>query len=464
MFLFNARSVLGSQKSLGELPSDKTLFADTLRIAWPAMLESLLAAFITFADTVMVGALGTYAIASVGLTAQPRFLCLSLFFSINVAVGALVARRKGEGNRAEANQVLVQSLLITAILSLIISAAALVYAEPVLRFVKSQSDTHEHALAYFRIVIGSLILQTLTMVINAAQRGAGDTKTAMKNNAVSNGLNILCNYVLIEGRLGFPAWGVKGAAVASLIGFVAGFIIACASVLKPGSYLFLFYRGNKIRFEQGIWAGLYKVGSGALVEQAFLRIGFLLYAVVVANLGTDAFAAHQIGMNIIGISFAAGDGLGAAGITLVGQNLGKRRSDLAKIYGGFCLRIGLLCALCIASVYTVTGSAVFRLFSSQPVILNYGAVIMKIIAAIVVLQVAQVICGGCLRGAGDTGYTAMVSLISVAIIRPFSGWLFVYPLHMGLTGAWLGLLLDQFMRFILTWTRLKGGKWQSIKL
>ena len=209
---------------------------------------------------------------------------------------------------------------------------------------------------------------------------------------------------------------------------------------------------------------MYKVASGAFIEQVFLRIGFFLYAVIVAHLGTDAFAAHQIGMNIIGISFAVGDGLGAAGITLVGQNLGRGRSDLAKIYGIFCQRIGLICSLCIALCYAVSGSAVYRLFSSAPVILDYGSVIMKIIALIVILQVAQVIYGGCLRGAGDTRYTAMVSLISVAIIRPFSGWLFVYPLGFGLIGAWLGLTLDQFMRFMLTRLRFESGKWQKIEL
>ena len=249
-----------------------------------------------------------------------------------------------------------------------------------------------------------------------------------------------------------------------VIGFTAGFILALHSVLKPDSFLYVWLRNTKPCFNRGIFAAMYKVASGAFIEQVFLRIGFFLYAVIVAHLGTDAFAAHQIGMNIIGISFAVGDGLGAAGITLVGQNLGRGRSDLAKIYGIFCQRIGLICSLCIALCYAVSGSAVYRSFSSAPVILNYGSVIMKLIALIVILQVAQVIYGGCLRGAGDTRYTAMVSLISVAIIRPFSGWLFVYPLGMGLIGAWLGLTLDQFMRFMLTRLRFKSGKWQKIEL
>lgn len=464
MFFFNARAVLGKQSLQGELPSDFGLFIDTLKIAWPAMLESFFAALITFADTAMVGTLGAYAIASVGLTAQPRLLCLSFFFAVNIACSALVARKKGAGKREEANQVLLHTLFITVVFSVLIGTAAFIYADSILRFAGSRDDTHAYSVMYFRIIIATLLLQTLTLAVNAAQRGVGNTKTAMKNNVVSNGLNILFNYLLIGGHFGFPALGVKGAAIASVIGFTAGFILALYSVLKSDSYLYILLRNTKPCFNRGIFAGMYKVASGAFIEQIFLRIGFFLYAVIVAHLGTDAFAAHQIGMNIIGISFAVGDGLGAAGITLVGQNLGRGRRDLAKIYGVFCQRIGLICSLCIALCYAVSGSAVYRLFSAAPVILNYGSVIMKIIALIVILQVAQVIYGGCLRGAGDTRYTAMVSLISVTIIRPFSGWLFVYPLGLGLIGAWIGLTFDQFMRFMLTRLRFKSGKWQSIEL
>ena len=462
--LFNALSILGKQKTLGPLPSDKILVERTLRMAWPAIVESFLSALISFVDTVMVSALGSYAIAAVGLTAQPRFLCLTVFFSISIAVSALTARRKGEGNRDEANRVLVQSLVITFILSALITLLAFAFTEPVLRFAGSQSDTHEYSTEYFHIITASLVLQAFTFVVNAAQRGAGNTKIAMKTNLLSNGVNIMFNFLLIEGRFGFPALGVKGAAIASVIGFAAGFILSAVSVLKPQGYLFLFYRNNSLRFENRILSGLYKVGIGALIEQVFLRVGFFLYTTVVANLGTTSFAAHQIGMHILSISFAVGDGFSVAGVALVGQSLGEKRSDMAKIYASFCQRMGLLCSLCIALIYSTLGRNIYRIFSSDADILFYGSIIMKIIAAAVILQIAQVINLGCLRGAGDTGYTAVVSLISVAIIRPFSGWLLVYPLHLGLIGAWLGLLLDQFMRFLLTWLRFRSGKWQKIEI
>ena len=189
------------------------------------------------------------------------------------------------------------------------------------------------------------------------------------------------------------------------------------------------------------------IGSSTLAEQIFLRIGFLTYAILVARLGTIAFAAHQIGMNFMSISFSFGDGLSVASITLVGQSLGAGRKDMAKVYGSVCQRSGLLFACALSVIFLSCSRLIFRLFSNDEQILQYGTMIMAMMTVIVFLQISQVVFSGCLRGAGDTRYTALVSLISVAMF-----------------GAWLGLAVDQFMRFILTWLRFRQGKWMDRKI
>ena len=110
------------------------------------------------------------------------------------------------------------------------------------------------------------------------------------------------------------------------------------------------------------------------------------------------------------------------------------------------------------------GKTIFGLFSQDAEILGYSSFIMDMVSLIVFLQIAQVIFSGCLRGSGDTKYVAMVSLISVAFIRPGSGWLFIYGLNTGLWGAWIGLALDQFVRLMLNFLRFRSGKWMNIKI
>ena len=452
--LFNARRILKRTQLEGPLPDDGDLLRRAFRVAWPSTLESFLA-LVSVVDTIMVSSLGAAAIAAIGLTGQPKFICLAVFLSVNVAVSAIVARRKGEGDREGANRVLVQAILITVVLTVVITALALIFAEPVLRLAGTNEDTHELATGYFRIIVGCQFFNVLNMVINAAQRGVGNTKIAMRTNIVSNLVNIVFNYLLIGGNFGFPALGVNGAAIATVLGTVVASGMALRSVMHPDSFLYLFYNKRPVGFDRKTLGSIANIGSATLAEQLFLRFGFLMYTMVVARLGTNAFAAHQIGMNIITISFA---------VSLVGQSLGEKRPDLAKVYGGFCQRLGFLCSATVAFVYVVFGRDVFRLFSADPEILDYGAMIMDFVAVIVFLQISQVIYSGCLRGGGDTRFVALVSLISVACIRPLSGWLFVYPLGMGLFGAWLGLAIDQLLRLLLTMWRFKHDKWLKIKI
>lgn len=447
----------------GELPDERTVLKTTLNIAWPSILESFLISLVGMVDTVMVGSLGSYAIAAVGLTTQPKFIALAVFMSLNVAISAIVARRRGEGDRDSANRVLVQALIISVALTIVISVVTVIWADPIIRLCGSAPDTHDAAVGYLRIIQGGMIFNVLSMVINAAQRGCGNTKIAMRTNLVSNGVNIVLNYLLIGGNLGFPKLGVQGAAIATVAGTICACVMSFISVMHPGQFLSIqdFF---SLKFDRRNLSAIVNIGSSTLAEQVFLRIGFLVYAVLVAKLGTTAFAAHQIGMNIMNISFSFGDGLSVAAIALVGRSLGENRRDMAKIYGGVCQRMGVLFSAAISVVCIALGTPIFMLFSREEEILRYGEMIMVIMAIITFMQVAQVVFSGCLRGAGDTKFTAVVSLISVTFIRPGLGYLFCYPLSMGLFGAWMGLAVDQLARFLLTYLRFRSGKWMHFKI
>lgn len=461
--LFDGRSILGRDEPRGEIPPAPVLLRDTLRIAWPSILESFLVALVGVIDTIMVGTLGSAAIAAVGLCTQPKFIALAIFLSINVAVSAIVARRKGQEDRESANSVLNQALAITILLAAAVSFLTVAFAPQILRLAGSNPDTHRDAVLYYRIIMGGLFFNVCSLVINAAQRGAGNTRIAMRTNLVSNGVNICFNYLLIGGRMGFPRLGVAGAAAATVLGTVAAMGMSLYSVSRPDGYLHLDPR-KLFRFRRDTLRSLWSVSSSTLVEQVFLRIGFLSFAMIVARLGTQAFAAHQAGMNILTISFSLGDGLSVAAVALVGQSLGQERPDLARIYGGACQRIGLLFSTLVCLIFSTQGRLIFSLFFDEEEVLAEGVMIMRLAAVVVFLQISQVVFSGCLRGAGDVRYMALVGLSSATIARPVLGWLFCYGFGLGLTGAWIGLTLDQALRFTLSAARFVSGKWTRIKI
>ena len=187
-------------------------------------------------------------------------------------------------------------------------------------------------------------------------------------------------------------------------------------------------------------------------------------SIMAAKIGTAAMAAHQVGMNIMGLSFSFGDGLQATAVALIGRSLGQNDEELAKEYGRVCRRLGLIISFALACIYFFGGHAMMSAFFEEPEIVKIGVDITRIIIIVVIFQVSQVIYMGCLRGAGDTGYTALASIISVTVIRTAFSYMFGYVLGFGINGVWMGILADQVSRFIFGSVRFKQGKWTKIKI
>ncbi len=439
--------------------------AKTLNMAWPAMLESFFTAFAGLLDSLMVSSLGSYAVAAVGLTTQPKFLGLSLFVAANVSVSALTARRKGEGNREKANGIFSTFLAFILVMSVVLSVLLVVLADPIIRMCGSEELTHGSAVEYFQIVMGGMIFNVVQMGVNAAQRGAGNTRITMRTNLVSSTVNILFNYLLIQGKFGFPALGIRGAALATVLGTVVACVMSVASVWdKEGFVSIPYILREKIRPGMEAMKNIARVGYRVFAEQVLMRIGFMLTAIMAADQGTNAMAAHQVGMNIMSLSFAFGDGLQATAVALIGYSLGAGQPDRAKEYGRTCRMIGGVVSVILALVYFLGAGPLMGLFFQEKEIVDIGVDIMHVIIFVVILQIAQVIYMGCLRGAGDTLYTALASTVSVTLVRTLGSYAFGYWLGMGIMGIWFGVVADQLSRFLFASTRFRRGKWTEIRI
>jgi len=438
----------------------------TLGVAWPAVLESFFVALVGMVDSLMVSRLGTYAVAAVGLTTQPKFLGLALFIATNVALSAITARRKGQKDREGANRTLLTALIFILLAGVVVSVACVAFADPIIRLAGSKTDTHDSAVLYFRIIMGGILFSVISLAINAAQRGSGNTKIAMRTNLTSNLVNVIGNFLLIEGRFGFPALGIRGAAIATVIGTVVACIMSIASIFRKDSFINVGYIiANKLKATLADAKALVRLASSVFLEQILLRIGFMSVAIMAANLGTQEYAAHQVGMNVMSLSFSFGDGMQVAAVTLIGQCLGRKEPDMAKKYGTVCQRIGNLISIVLSLLYLVGGRVFFRAyFPTDDYAVSIGVQIMRVMVLIVLMQVAQVIYMGCLRGAGDVKFTTMASTISVTLIRPTVSYLCAYGLHLGVIGIWFGIVGDQIMRLILTNWRFKSGKWTKIEV
>lgn len=444
---------------------DSRYYKRALDIAWPAVFESFFIALAGIIDTFMIAGLGPSAVAAIGLTTQPKFLAMTIFFAITSAISALVARRQGEGDRKKANQTLVTATLISLIFVVINTIVMIAFVDPILEFAGSTVETHQMAKEYFIIIMLGIIFNALAWSINAAHRGAGNTQIAFVTNLVASIVNIIFNYLLIQGKLGFPALGTKGAAIATVLGTVVETIMCIYSLKKPNSYInFKQIKQVPIRISKTITREISKLATNIFIEIMSMRIGFFITALTAARLGTELFAIHNVGMNLLSLSFSLGDGMSVAVITLTGNALGANKKNEAIKYGKACQQIGLLMSLIISVIFLTMGRTIFGLFFEDPATVEKSMIVIRYIWLIVFMQILQVINGGSLRAAGDVRFTLLVAIVSVTIIRSAVTLLTVNILKLGLDGIWIGVLADQFSRFVGLRYRFKKGKWVDLKI
>lgn len=461
---YKPKEMIKPERWVGECPPAKKVYATLFKTVWPSTLEAMLLSMMNFIDTLMVSSIGPWAVAATGLTNQPRLLFFAVFLALNVGVTAIVSRRKGEDDRNGANRCLCQSLLICVLLSFVLCTVAIILARPLMVLAGALEDTVEGAVTYFRIVMVGLGFSSFGMMINAAHRGSGNTKVSMYTNLSANVINVIFNYLLINGIGFFPRMGVKGAAIATLLGNLASCLISVYTVTnRHAGYLHIKAKDCLI-WDRSCLETLAKVSIPAGVEQVLIRIGFFAYASTVAKLGTVAFATHQICMSIINFSFSIGDGVSAGTSGLVGQSLGRKRPDMAAVYckcaqhGGFIVSLGMFC------LFIFGGKGLMGLFTDEEIIIQAGSRLLVITAFASIAQISSLVYLGCLRGAGDTKFVAIASAISIALIRPIVTYILCFPVGLGLTGAWLSLLIDQCMRLTFSLARFATGKWSRVRL
>jgi putative MATE family efflux protein len=442
------------------------LYRDVVRIALPSMVEMILTQLASMVDLMMVGRLGPWALAAVGLATQPKFLVMMLFMSMNVGATAMIARHRGAGNPERANLVLRQALLLTFFCGALSSLLGYIFAEDLIRFMGApDSLTLEGGTVYFRWQCIGLLGLALSSAATAALRGVGNSRTAMVYNMIANVVNVLFNYLLIYGNFGFPRWEVMGASLATIIGQFVAFFLAMAALLGGKNYIRL-RLADSFKPDRETFRSVVRIGLPALAEQAIMRVGMIAYAKIVASLGTLLYATHMACMNIQAMSFMIGQAFAVSATALVGQSLGKRRPDMAHYYTARTNRIGMAVSLLLALSFVFFGRRIVALYVGEgpdsALIIEMGAFILRMVALMLPLQSAQFILAGALRGAGDTRSIAFITLITVLLIRPGIAGLTVMILRQGLVGAWIALIVDQALRSFLVFMRYKTGKWQTV--
>ncbi|MFC6230813.1 MATE family efflux transporter [Paenibacillus allorhizosphaerae] len=435
----------------------KTIF----KLAGPSLVEMLLINFMQMLNMVLVGRVGPEAVAVVGLTSQPYLLLIAVFMTLNVGTTVIVARSVGAGKPDEANRAASQAFAINIVLSVAVVAVGYFFAEELLRIMGATDDVLAQGLTYAEIIFLSIGFNTISMALTAILRGAGDTRTPMKINVLSNIMVVALGFPLIYGLFGLPAMGVTGAAVATIVAQLISMTWVII-VMFSGKYTVHLKLNSLFQLDREMIGRILKIGLPTAVEQIVMRLGMLVFVKVAASLGTIALAATQIAFNVFGLTFMPGMAFSIAASTLVGQALGAEKPDLAENYGWQVRKIGMIVAGAMGIVFIAFAPYIMMIYTPDPSVIQKGAVGLRIMGCIQVSQATQFILGGALRGAGDTRYPLYSTFIGVWGFRVLLSLVFVYLLKWDIAGIWVAAAADQFTRSVLIYIRFKQGKWKTV--
>ncbi|MEK3720878.1 MATE family efflux transporter [Paenibacillus sp. FSL H8-0034] len=433
------------------------------RLAGPSLAEMLLLNVTQMLLMILVGRLGAAAVATVGLTSQPYMLMMVLFAALNTGTTVIVARSSGAGNREEANCAAGQSLLFGSILSVIVVSFTFLYSDVLLRVMGANEEVIQYGLPYARIIFLSIGFSSISSTLSAILRGAGDTQTPMKINVFSGVLSIALAFVLIYGQLGFPEMGVTGAAFATL--FAQALTLICLVVVMFSGRFAVRIRWEDVtQVHKSVMARMLKIGIPSSIEQLIMRLGIMTVVKICAGLGTVSLAANQLVTSIIGMSFMPGFAFAVAASTLVGQTLGVRNIELAEMYVWQIRKYGMWIGGVMGASFVLLAPNILSLYTGDQAIILEGTWALRIIGLIQISQISQFVLGGGLRGAGDTRFPLVSTLIGVWGVRVVLSYLLVYGFGWGIIGLYIAIAIDQFVRSMLIYWRFQRGAWKKIKI
>ncbi|MBI3855361.1 MAG: MATE family efflux transporter [Planctomycetes bacterium] len=441
---------------------------DVMRQAWPVVLQMLLKTLMFYVDTYMISGVGPEAMAAMGIVGPISHTLVAVLSALSVGTIATVARAVGEGDRPKQEREASAAVALAFALGIPLTIAGLLLLPGMAELfrVPDSPAVTEMARRFLRIEAWIFLFFCLDAVATGILRAAGRTVFPLVATLAANGLNIFLNWVFIYGRLGAPAMGVAGAALATSISFAAQGTALFAAIWLPRSPLRLSLAGLR-GVTRASLARLVRVSLPAAVEPLILQGGFLIYNKVITGLGVIPMAAHRAAITVESLTFMPAWGFAVAGSAVVGQYLGAGRPDKADAGFRECARLSTALLTAAGVAFLFCAEPLVRLFLRGPgeaATVAAAAACLKISAAEQPFMAMGMALGGALRGAGDTRSPVIVGILGVWGVRVPLAWALAFPLGLGLNGIWITMIADWAVRSAVFSLLYRRGRWKTIKL
>lgn len=434
-------------------------------LAIPMILELMLESVFAVVDMYFVSHLPNSedAIATVGLTESVISIIYTIAMGLGMGATAVVARRIGEKNPEAAAHAGAQSILIGVLASLVLSVAGIIFAPDILRLMKAQPQVVKEGAIFTRIMLGGSIVIVLIFLINGVFRGAGDAAIAMRSLWLASIINIILCPTLINGYGPFPELGLKGAAIATVIGRGTGVIYQCYHLFHSKGNLKIRWTHFKLDFP--VIKHLLEVAWPATF-QFFIQSGsWIVLAWLVSDTGgTHATAGYQVALRNVVFFILPAWGLSNAAATLVGQNLGAGQPERAERSVLLATRFNALFMAIVMFLFLIFASPIISIFTNQPEVHRFGVLSMQIIGCGYIFYGIGMVMVQALNGAGDTKTPTWINIFGFWLFQIPFAFLLAKVFKMGPVGAFIAVPVAETLIALVAWYYFKKGGWKKVEV
>ena len=432
---------------------------ELLKISLPMMLGSILEVFYNLTDTFFLGKLGVDAVGAPSITFNVIFFLMIVGIGISGAGTTLIAQSRGQANPRKMRHYLNQMALLVLSFGLVLAAFGILVTPFILRLLKTPVSIFSNAQSYMRIILAGLPFTFMYFVLQSGYAAIGKTKVPFVVHLVSVFINVVLDPLMIYGIGPFPAMGVAGAALATIIAQSVAAIISLYILIERKGVLRL--RLREMRPHAKSWALFFRIGLPSSIGQGLSALGFSVLQGLVNSFGPGTIAAFGVGNRIMSLFDIPTHGLATGVTSLSGRAMGAKQDDRLPVILKQAVLILTLFEIPMLTCAVLWGGDLVRFFVNDPETVRLGDIMFKLVSPSLYLFGLYMILSGVFQGAGDTKIIMLLAVVRLWIIRVPIAYLLAALTPLGPLSIWIGMFASNLLTALFGFLYFRTGKWRT---
>lgn len=438
-----------------------SFFSSVCSLAIPVALQSMLQASFSIVDQIMIGQLGSVSVAGVGLAGKFASIYSVIVSAVGVVAGIMISQYLGQKNQREVRRSFLVNLLIAVGLAGVFTLLCGGFPAQIMGLYTTDAPMRQSASVYLQIITATYLPLAGATLLSTLLRCMDKAQLPLYASIASAVLNTGLNYLLIFGRLGLPAMGASGAAIATVISTWVNFLLMLAMLGRHGALL-------KTAGNSGEKMGKFNLMQyfsmlmPILVCEFLWSLGENIYAAIYGHMGTDASAAMTLINPVQSLVIGALCGLSQAASVIIGKELGSREYNQAYRDSWRLIRYGLFGAVILSALVVVASPLYVQIYQVDDAVKLLTRQILLAYALIAPFKVLNMIAGGgILRSGGKTNYVMWIDMIGTWVFGVPLGLLSAFVWKLSIPCVYFILSLEECVRFGITVLALRSKRWMQ---